>query len=250
VTAYKWLLTGGAVVLLTGFALVVIGRWTGTEGLVLAGAALVFSAVLLAAAVAMWWLVAGVARDLWQREVAVPAALISEVSELAGLAGIACPRVSVVAHGARYAHIRSFHGGPRMTVYSGLLEHWTPLERRGALGHELGHIVNGDWLSYRRVFVPAAALTGAGYVVIFALHWLIGVTFIWMGLYTLLPISLWVGLGVATSGRVRFVVLQEIVELWRDAGIGVLAVGMLAGVCCVAAFRRSARRGRGAAGLC
>jgi ascorbate-specific PTS system EIIC-type component UlaA len=79
VTAYKWLLTGGAVVLLTGFALVVIGRWTGTEGLVLAGAALVFSAVLLAAAVAMWWLVAGVARDLWQREVAVPAALISEV---------------------------------------------------------------------------------------------------------------------------------------------------------------------------
>jgi heat shock protein HtpX len=150
-----FLITNLAVMVVLSITLSILGvnRYLGANGLNL-GALLVFSAVLgftgsiisllLSKTMARW--------STGARVVATPATpdeqwLVATVKRLADKAGIGMPEVAIYEGGPNAFATGAFRDSALVAVSTGLLESMTRDEVEAVLGHEIGHVANGDMVT-------------------------------------------------------------------------------------------------------
>jgi Zn-dependent protease with chaperone function len=164
------LLASGCLLLLAAI-LLYAGRSMPSRALTEAGLVVATLAIVAAGTS----VVAGVYVPLWRElhptVIATPRNLVAEASRLATVAGIdRAPQLRVVKDKRPVAHVRSWRGPERITVHTGLLDQAGPLAVTGVLGHETGHIINGDTRDYRRVFLPVIVASCSALIAVFTLN--------------------------------------------------------------------------------
>ncbi|MGZ5035318.1 MAG: protease HtpX [Usitatibacter sp.] len=150
-----FLITNIAVMLVLSITLSILGvnRFLTANGLNM-GALLVFSAVvgftgsiislLLSKTMAKW--------SIGARVIDAPATadeqwLVSTVKRLAEKAGIGMPEVAIYEGGPNAFATGAFRDSALVAVSTGLLESMTRDEVEAVLGHEIGHVANGDMVT-------------------------------------------------------------------------------------------------------
>ncbi|MDA1116518.1 MAG: protease HtpX [Proteobacteria bacterium] len=152
---FLFLVTNIAVLLLLSVVIQVFGlnRWLSENGIDYAGL-LVFSAVIgfggafISLLISKWAAKRSTgARVIDGTEGTTEHWLVQTVQELAGKAGIGMPEVAVYEGAPNAFATGAFRNSALVAVSSGLLQSMSKEEVEAVLGHEIGHVANGDMVT-------------------------------------------------------------------------------------------------------